>query len=76
MIIIWFLHGVPLSCGIPVLIEIVFRYLTYHNIRQTIVLSEEHADHQLTKMISIQVVLIIVSITPSAITTRIIKNTD
>lgn len=55
---------------------VLFGCLTYRNIRQTIVLVEEHADRQLTKMILIQVILIVVSITPYGIfsTYRFITN--
>jgi hypothetical protein len=70
-------------CVIPVLIDIVFGVLAYRNIRQTVVLAERHANRQLTKMTLIQVVLIIISITPvgiltayNLITTGVIKDED
>ncbi|CAF1441150.1 unnamed protein product [Adineta steineri] len=54
-------------CAIPTLILVVFGWLTYRNIRQTIVLAEQHADRQLTKMILIQVILVLISIIPYGI---------
>ena len=61
----------------------VFGCLTYRNIRQTIVLAEQHADRQLVKMILIQVVLVVISVTPYGIngiyglaTAGIVKNED
>ena len=56
-----------LLCVIPVLVMVVFGCLTYRNIRQTKVLAEQNADRQLTKMILIQVALVVVSMTPMGI---------
>jgi hypothetical protein len=63
-------------CAFPVLIQIVFGCLTYRNIRQTIVLAQQHADHQLTMMTLIQVVLIMISISPPGIYTAYISITS
>jgi hypothetical protein len=56
-----------LVTAIPVVIMIVFGCLVYGNIRQTEVLARQSADRQLARMILIQVVLIIVCITPYGI---------
>jgi hypothetical protein len=56
-----------LICAAPVTIMIIFGYLAYRNIRQTIVLAERHADRQLTKMTLIQVVLVVICIAPSGV---------
>ncbi|CAF3855746.1 unnamed protein product [Adineta steineri] len=54
-------------CVIPVLVIIVFGWLTYRNIRLTIVLAELRADRQLTKMTLVQIFLVIISIIPYGI---------
>jgi len=46
---------------------VIFGYLTYRNIRRTIVLAEQQADRQLVKMILIQVLLVVISMTPFGI---------
>jgi len=46
---------------------IIFGYLTYRNIHQTIFLAGQHADRQLVKMTLIQVVLVVISIAPFGI---------
>jgi hypothetical protein len=51
----------------PVVTMIIFGYLTYRNIRLTRVLARQQADRQLTRMILIQVVLVLVSIVPYGI---------
>lgn len=56
-------------CVIPMLIMIVFGLLTYRNIRQTIILAEQHADRQLVKMILIQIILVVISNVPFAAVT-------
>ena len=53
--------------AIPILIMFVFGSLTYRNIRQTRALLQQHADRQLVKMISIEVVLAVISVTPFSI---------
>jgi len=53
-----------LLCLAPILTLIIFGFLTYQNIRQTIVLAEEQADRQLTGMIFIQITLIVISMIP------------
>jgi hypothetical protein len=77
------IYVVVILSVIPISIMIVFGCLTYRNLRQRIVLAEQHADRQLTQMILIQVVLIIVSLTPYGtnstyrlITNNINKNVD
>jgi hypothetical protein len=54
-------------CAIPVLIMVVFGYLAYQNIHSTRALAEQQADRQLTKMILIQVVLVVISTIPYGI---------
>jgi hypothetical protein len=53
-------------CGTPVLVMVVFGYLTYRNIHLTRVLAEQQADRQLARMTLIQVVLIVICIVPYA----------
>jgi hypothetical protein len=55
-----------LVSGIPVLVMLLFGYLTYRNIHFTRFLSVK-ADRQLTRMILIQVVLVTICITPYGI---------
>jgi hypothetical protein len=43
---------------------ITFGYLTYRNIHLTRVLAQQQADRQLTRMILIQILLVLVSIVP------------
>jgi hypothetical protein len=69
------------QCLIPVLIMVLFGYLTYRNIQMTRVLAEQHADRQLVRMILIQLVLVVISMTPygaytiyNLITSKIIKD--
>ncbi len=76
-------YTLVLLCTIPVIVDIVFGCLTYRNIRQTIILAGEHADRQVTKMTLIQVLLIVISVTPpgiysaySVITTGMVKDLD
>jgi hypothetical protein len=52
------------QCGIPSIVMVIFGYLTYRNIRRTIVLAEQQADRQLVRMILIQVALVVFSMTP------------
>jgi hypothetical protein len=54
-------------CSIPVLVMVIFGYLTYRNIHLTRALAKQHADRQLVRMILIQVVLVVISITPYGI---------
>ncbi|CAF0853150.1 unnamed protein product [Adineta steineri] len=72
-----------LQCGIPVLVMLIFGGLTYRNMCLSKALVEQHADRQLTKMIIIQVILVIISMTPfgileiyTLITSKSIKSTD
>jgi hypothetical protein len=57
---------VPL-CAIPIVIMVIFGGLAYRNIRQTIVLAAQQADRQLMNMILIQVILVVISMTPFGI---------
>jgi hypothetical protein len=61
------IYPTVILCAIPVLIMVVFGCLAYRNIRLTIVLVAQHADRQLTKMILIQVLLVVISIMPYGI---------
>jgi hypothetical protein len=68
------------SC-IPSIVMVIFGYLTYRNIARTIVLAEQQADRQFVKMILIQVVLVVISMTPYGtdtiyrlITSKVIKS--
>jgi hypothetical protein len=63
------IYVIVISCAIPVIVIMIFGYLTYQNLHQTIVLAAEHADDQLTKMILIQLILFIISIIPYGINT-------
>jgi hypothetical protein len=70
-------------CAIPVSIMIIFGWLTYRNIRQTIVLAELQADRQLIRMTLTQVILVVISLLPYGIyntyiliTNNIIKDSD
>jgi hypothetical protein len=53
--------------AVPISVIITFGYLAYRNMHQIRALAREHADRQLTRMVLIQVVLVVVSITPYAI---------
>jgi hypothetical protein len=64
-------------------VNIVFGCLTYRNIRQTVALVGEQADRQVVKMTLIQIILIVISVTPPGIylvyallTTGIVKDLD
>ena len=63
-------------CLLPITIMIIFGFLTYKNLRETILLLEEHADRQLANMILIQVLLIMISMIPfgTFYTYRLITN--
>jgi hypothetical protein len=52
---------------LPVVTMITFGYLTYRNIHLTRVLAQHQVDRQLTRMVLIQVVLVLVSIVPYGI---------
>jgi hypothetical protein len=72
-----------LVCAIPVFVMITFGCLIYNNIRQTEALARQCADRQITKMILVQVVLIVICIGPygiyntySLITNENNKDTD
>ncbi|CAF1256288.1 unnamed protein product [Adineta ricciae] len=70
-------------CLIPVLIMIIFGWLTYHNIHQTMNLAELQVDRQLIRMTLIHVILVTISLLPygiyttySLLTSSIVKNYD
>lgn len=70
-------------CAIPVSIMIIFGWLTYRNIRQTINLAELQADRQLIRMTLMNVILFIISLLPygiyntySLVTSTVVKNSD
>lgn len=61
----------------------VFGYLAYRNIHQTRVLAEQRADRQLTKMVLVEVALVIIAFFPlgtynayNSATSGISKNAD
>ncbi|CAF1168879.1 unnamed protein product [Adineta ricciae] len=56
-----------LLCLTPIFIMILFGYLAYRNIRQTIFLSKQQVDRKLTRIIFVQVLLVIASVTPYGI---------
>lgn len=57
-------HVIGILLFIPISIMSLFSWLTYRNIRQIIVLTNQHVDHQLVKMTLFQVGLIIISFLP------------
>jgi hypothetical protein len=77
------IYLLALVCAIPVSVMVVFGCLTYRNIHQTRALAEQHADRQLASMTLIQVVFVVIFITPyginnaySLITSNIVKDTN
>ncbi|CAF1514514.1 unnamed protein product [Adineta steineri] len=58
------IHLLAILSAIPVLIMIVFGYLTYRNIQLTQILALEQADRQLIRMTMFQVILVIFSLVP------------
>jgi len=69
--------------AIPVLIMVIFGWLTYRNIRQIKSLVRQYVDRQLARMTLIQVLLVVISITPfginsayGLITSKINKDKD
>ena len=72
-----------LVTAIPILLMILFAYLTYCNIKKTVVLAQQQADRQIARMVFIQILLIIIAFVPysinyvySLITSGVSKNTD
>jgi len=72
-----------LVCAIPVAVMVLFGYLAYRNIHLTRALAEQQADRQLTRMILIQVLLVVICLVPyginnayGLITSGISKNTN
>ncbi|CAF4153866.1 unnamed protein product [Adineta steineri] len=62
------IYVLSLTCIIPIVVMIVFGYLTYRNIHLTrVIRAEQQADHQLVRMTLIQVILVVISITPYGI---------
>jgi len=81
--ILTLIYLLGIICAIPVSIMIIFGWLTYRNIRQTIVLAELQADRQLVRMTFTQVILVVIGLLPygiynfySLITSNIIKDSD
>ncbi|CAF1569647.1 unnamed protein product [Adineta ricciae] len=64
------------ASAIPVLIVSIFGYFTFRNIRQSTVLVEQRADRQIAKMTLLQVLLIIVSVTPTGVFSAYMSITD
>ena len=56
-------------CIIPVILMTLFGYLTYNNIHLTRALAERQADRQLVRMLSIQIILVVICYVPNAINT-------
>lgn len=54
------------TCIIPILIMTIFGFLTYENIRKTIVLSRLRIDRQFTIIVFIQVLLTLIGLSPYA----------
>ena len=61
--------GFIIATALPVVLMIIFGYLAYRNIHETIVLAKERADRQLTKMVLIQVLIVLISNVPYCIAT-------
>jgi hypothetical protein len=61
------IYSVGLFSVIPVLVMAVFGYFTYRNIHLTKVLAEQQADRQLTRMILIQLALVVICLAPEGI---------
>jgi hypothetical protein len=59
-----FIYLVAYMFIIPILIMVIFGYLTYRNISLTRALAEQHADRQLIQMILIQLALVIFCMSP------------
>jgi hypothetical protein len=77
------IYVIALICAVPVVVMVIFGYLTYRNIHLTRVLAEQQADRQLVRMILIQVLLVVICIVPyginsiySLITSGVSKDTN
>ncbi|CAF0934621.1 unnamed protein product [Adineta ricciae] len=77
------IHVLSFTCIIPVLVTVIFGYLTYRSIHSTRALVEQQVDRQLVRMVFSEVAIIVVSITPygvntvySLITSRMAKDTN
>ncbi|CAF1316528.1 unnamed protein product [Adineta ricciae] len=62
-------HVLSFTCIIPVLVTVIFGYLTYRSIHSTRVLVEQQVDRQLVRMVLSEVAIIVVSITPYGVNT-------
>lgn len=51
-------------CLIPGIVQGIFGWLVYRNLCQTIILAREHADRQATRMVLMEVLLVLISISP------------
>ncbi|CAF1159719.1 unnamed protein product [Adineta ricciae] len=63
-------HVLSFTCIIPVLVTVIFGYLTYRSIHSTRVLVEQQVDRQLVRMVLSEVAIIVVSITPYGVNTN------
>ena len=61
------IYILTINCAMPVVVMVLFDYLTYSNIQQTRILAEQNADRQLTRMILTIVLLVTVSYVPYGI---------
>jgi hypothetical protein len=75
-IVYFSIYNIAFISVIPVLVMVVFGYLTYRNIRLTRVLAQQQADRQLVRMISVQIALVLISHTPTGINTIYSKITS
>ncbi|CAF1369122.1 unnamed protein product [Adineta steineri] len=62
-------YSLGLTCFFPIVIMVVFGYLTYRNIQSTRVLVRQYADRQLARMTLIQVALVVICMLPYGIDT-------
>ncbi|CAF1090879.1 unnamed protein product [Adineta steineri] len=61
------IYYIVILSGTPVLIMTLFGCLTYRNIRETRILAQQQADRQMVKMTLVQVILVVICITPYGI---------
>ena len=60
-------HLFGILCSIPILLMVIFGYMTYRNMHLTRVLAEQRADRQLARMTIFQVILVIIGFVPYGI---------
>jgi hypothetical protein len=61
------IYIIVLLSTVPVVVMVLFAYLTYRNIHLTIALAEQQADRQLVRMTLIQVALVVICFVPYGI---------